>query len=121
METNKSIAKTDKEKLEEAIQLLKPRKRRHYRRDNNDTMQEVSFEVTSNGELRYIISCLLRVCILALENEEGFCSPRLSSCSEDLTIATILDLADTLMPDAQLDSYDSLEELLLENKTPPKI
>lgn len=113
METNKGIAKTDKEKLEEAIQLLRPRKRRPYRRTNNDTIQEVTFEVTGNGELRYIISCLLRVCILALENEEGFCSPRLSSCSEDLTIATILDLADTLMPDSQLDSYDALEEVLL--------
>lgn len=67
-------------------------------------MQEVTFEVTSNGELRYVISYLLRLCILALENEEGFCSPRLSNCSEDLTIATILDLADSLMPDAQLDS-----------------
>lgn len=106
--------KTDNEKLQEAIQLLRPRKRRKYNRESNSTMHEVTFEVTSNGELRYIISCLLRVCILALENEEGFCSPRLSNCSEDLTIATILDLADSLMPDAQLDSYDSLEELLLE-------
>ena len=92
METNKSISKTDKERVAEAIELLRPRKRKHYRRDNNVTMQEVSFEVTSNGELRYIISCLLRVCILALENEEGFCSPRLASCSEDLTIATILEI-----------------------------
>jgi hypothetical protein len=105
---------TDTEKLQHAIRLLRPRKRRKYNRDSPVTLQEVTFEVTSNGELRYIISCLLRICILALENEEGFCSPRLSSCSEDLTIATILDLADTLMPDSQLDSYDSLEELLLE-------
>lgn len=113
METDKNIPKTDKETLEEAIQLLRPRNRRHYRRKNNQNMQEVTFEVSNNGELRYIISCLLRVCILALENEEGFCSPRLSSCSEDLTIATILDLADSLQPDSQLDSYDALEELLM--------
>ena len=105
---------TDTEKLQKAIQLLQPRTRRKYNRNSPVTLQEVTFEVMSNGELRYIISCLLRVCILALENEEGFGSPRLSSCSKDLTIATILDLADTLMPDSQLDSYDSLENLLLE-------
>lgn len=114
MTTPTPAKQTDTEKLQQAIQLLRPRKRRNYNRDSNATMQEVTFEVTNNGELRYIISCLLRVCILALENEEGFCSPRLSSCSEDLTIATILDLADTLMPDSQLDSYDSLEKLFLE-------
>lgn len=110
----RSIKPTDTEKLEHAIRLLRPRKRRKYNRDSPVTLQEVTFEVTSNGELRYIISCLLRVCILALENEEGFCSPRLASCSEDLTIATILDLADALMPDSQLDSYDALENLLFE-------
>ncbi|AFL80509.1 hypothetical protein Aeqsu_1008 [Aequorivita sublithincola DSM 14238] len=114
METNKNIPKTDKEKLEEAIQLLSPRKRRKYNRESNDNMQEVTFEVTNNGELQYIISCLLRVCILSLENEDGFWSPRLYNCSEDQTVATVLELVDALMPNSQLYSYDDLEELLLE-------
>ncbi len=114
METNKNIPKTDKEKLEEVVKLLRPRKRRHYRREHNDTMQEVTFEVTNNAELCYIITSLIRVCILALENEDGFFSPRLSNGSEDYSIATILDLAVTLIPDGQLYSYDALEELLLE-------
>tara|TARA_R110002124_G_scaffold5301_1_gene33063 strand:+ start:70507 stop:70854 length:348 start_codon:yes stop_codon:yes gene_type:complete len=113
METNKNNTITDTEKLEEIISLLRPRNRIKYNRERNPIMQEVSFEVMDNGELRYIISCLLRVCILALENEEGLCSPRLSNCSEDLTIATILDLADSLLPDAQLESYDAIEKLLL--------
>ncbi len=113
METNKKNTITDTEKLEEIIALLRPRNRIKYNRERNPIMQEVSFEVSDNGELRYIISCLLRVCILALENEEGLCSPRLSYCSEDLTIATILDLADNLLPDAQLESYDAIEKLLL--------
>lgn len=115
MEANENKPKTDAEKIERAIQLLRPRKRRKYNRKNNGTMQEVTFEVKNNDELRYIISCLLRVCMLALENEEGFCSPRLSNCSEDMTIATVLDLADSLQPDLQLESYDELEKFLLED------
>jgi len=116
MGTKESINKTDKEKLEAVIQLLNPRKRRNLKRENNESMQEVTFEVTDNGELRYIISCLLRVCILALDGNDGendFSSPRLSNCSKDLTIATILDLVDSIQPDEQLVSYDAIEKLLL--------
>ncbi|WP_209657224.1 hypothetical protein [Mariniflexile gromovii] len=76
-------------------------------------MQEVTFEVTDNGELRYIISSLLRVCILALDCENDFASPRLNHCSKELTIATVLELVDSILPDAQLASYDAIEKLLL--------
>ncbi|OGS72631.1 MAG: hypothetical protein A3F91_06865 [Flavobacteria bacterium RIFCSPLOWO2_12_FULL_35_11] len=113
METKDTINKTDKEKLEAVIQLLNPRKRRNLKRENSELMQEVTFEVTDNGELRYIISCLLRVCILALEGDSDFSSPRLANCSKDLTIATILDLVDSIQPDEQLVSYDAIEKLLL--------
>lgn len=113
MGTKESINKTDKEKLEAVIQLLNPRKRRNRQQENNESMQEVTFEVTDNGELRYIISCLLRVCILALEGDNDFCSPRLANCSKDMTIATILDLVDSIQPDEQLTSYDAIEKLLL--------
>lgn len=113
MKTKDSTYKTDKEKLEAVIQLLNPRKRRNRQRENNESMQEVIFEVTDNGELRYIISCLLRVCILALEGDNDFSSPRLANCSKDLTIATILDLVDSIQPDEQLVSYDAIEKLLL--------
>ena len=60
---------TDKQKLEAVFRLLNPRERKYYRREDNPIMQEVTFEVTDNGELRYIISCLLRTCILALQRK----------------------------------------------------
>ena len=104
---------TNKEKLETVFRLLNPRERKYYRRDDNPIMQEVTFEVTDNGELRYIISCLLRTCILALDSENDFASPRLSNCSKEMTIATVLDLVDSILPDAQLVSYDAIERLLL--------
>jgi hypothetical protein len=113
METNDTTQRTNKEKLEEIIRLLNPRVRKNYRREDHSMMQEVTFEVSDNGELRYIISCLLRTCILALDSENDFASPRLNNCSKDLTIATILDLVDSILPDAQLASYDSIEKLLL--------
>lgn len=106
---------TDKDKLETIFRLLNPRERKNYKREDNPTMQEVTFEVSDNGELRYIISCLLRTCILALDSENDFASPRLSNCSKELTIATVLDLVDSLLPDAQLASYDAIEKLLLGN------
>ena len=106
--------KADRATLEKAIELLYPRTRKYYRREDNPIMQEVSFEVEDNGELRYIISCLLRTCILALDSENGFASPRLNNCSKELTVATVLDLVDSLLPDAQLASYDAIEKLLLE-------
>ena len=106
--------KVDRAKLEKAIKLLHPRERKHYRREGSPIMQEVTFEVEDNGELRYIISCLLRTCILALDSENDFSSPRLNNCSKELTIATVLELVDSLLPDAQLSSYDAIEKLLLE-------
>ena len=113
MERKDITDRTDKEKLVEIIKLLNPRERKYYKRENNATMQEVIFEVEDNGELRYIISCLLRTCILALDSEIHFASPRLSNCSKELTVATVLDLVDSILPDAQLTSYDSIEKLLL--------
>jgi len=113
MKTNNTTYKTDSEKLEAVIELLNPRKRRNYKRETNETMQEVSFEVMDNDELRYMISCLLRVCILALEGDNDFSSPRLINSSKDLTVATVLDLVDSILPDKQLTSYDAIEELLL--------
>lgn len=116
METNDTAPISDKEKLGKIIQLLNPRNRKHYKREDSKTMQEVTFEVSDNGELRYIISCLLRTCILALDSDNDFASPRLNNCSKDLTIATVLDLVDSILPDAQLASYDSIEKLLLKEK-----
>ncbi|WOD44171.1 hypothetical protein [Hwangdonia lutea] len=113
MERNNTKDMTDKEKLETVLRLLYPRERKYYKREDNPTMQEVTFEVSDNGELRYIISCLLRTCILALDSENDFASPRLSNCSKEMTIATVLDLVDSILPDAQLVSYDAIEKLLL--------
>lgn len=73
METNNATNnKSDKEKLKAVIQLLKPRERKHYNREQYGIMQEVVFEVSDNGELCYIISCLLRLCILCLDRESDF-------------------------------------------------
>ena len=113
MKTKNKKHKTNKEILDTVFKLLNPRERKYYKREDNPIMQEVTFEVTDNGELRYIISCLLRTCILALDSENDFASPRLYNCSKDLTIATVLDLVDSILPDAQLASYDSIEKLLL--------
>ena len=113
MKTKNKKHKKDNKTLERVFRLLNPRERKYYRRESNPVLQEVTFEVTDNGELRYIISSLLRVCILALDSENDFASPRLNNCSKDLTIATVLDLVDSILPDAQLASYDAIEKLLL--------
>ena len=113
METKETKNMTDKEKLETVFRLLYPRERKYYKRENNPVMQEVTFEVENNGELRYIISSLLKTCILALDSENDFASARHTNCSKELTIATVLDLIYSLLPDSQLASYDAIEKLLL--------
>ncbi|MFD0989794.1 hypothetical protein ACFQ1R_06785 [Mariniflexile jejuense] len=116
MKTKNKNHKQDKETLETVFRLLNPRERKYYSREGNPVMQEVTFEVTDNGELRYIISCLLRTCILALDSENDFASPRLNNCSKELTIATVLELVDSILPDSQLVSYDAIEKLLLSKR-----
>lgn len=105
---------SDKEKLEAIIKLLSPRKRKYYKVDDVElSSQEVTFMVESNGELRYIISCLLRVSILALESDGILCPPRLPFCSNESVVITILELIDNILPDDQLSSYDDIEKILL--------
>lgn len=99
---------TDKEKLEAITKLLRPRTR-----VGGDSSQEVTFMVRDNCELRYVISCLLRASILALESEGNLCPPRLPYFSSELVVVTLLELADNILPDDQLESYDAIEELLL--------
>jgi hypothetical protein len=113
MKNKDNIIESDKEKITAVKQLLNPRKRRHYKSSDKQTLQEVTFMVTDNGELRYIISCLLRVCILALDGEGELSSPRLPNCSKELTVTTLLELIDSILPDEQLESYDKIEQLIL--------
>lgn len=98
----------DKKKLEAIIKLLSPRKRQ-----GNQSFQEVIFMVEDNCELRYVISCLLRVSILALESEGTLSPPRLPFCSNGSAVVTVLELIDNILPDDQLSSYDEIEKLLL--------
>jgi len=109
-----NIIGSDKEKLEAIVKLLSPRKRKCFKIDGEQlSSQEVTFMVENNGELRYIISCLLRVSILALESDGVLCPPRLPFCSNESTVVTILELIDNILPDDQLSSYDEIEKLLL--------
>lgn len=107
--------KLDKEKLEAIKGLLKPRKRNH-NKNRDETTQDVTFRVEDNSELRYVISCLLRVSMTALEFEGTLFSPRLPDISTELSVVTILELIDDILPDEQLESYDKIEELLLSDK-----
>jgi hypothetical protein len=75
--------------------------------------QEVVFKVLDNGELRYIISCLLRVSISALEQEGPSMPPRLPYLSNETAGVTILELINDILPDDQLASYDAIEKLLM--------
>ncbi len=114
MKNKDHITNPDKEKLEAIIKLLSPRKRKYYKIDEEAlSSQEVTFMVENNDELRYIISCLLRVSILALESDGNLCPPRLPFCSNESAVITILELIDHILPDEQLNSYDAIEELLL--------
>ncbi|HET8963224.1 MAG TPA: hypothetical protein VFM99_04970 [Chitinophagales bacterium] len=99
---------THKEKLEAIKGLLNPRKR-----SGSEASQDVTFKVSDNSELRYVISCLLRVSMMALECEGTLSSPRLPYFSNNMAIVTILELIDDILPDDQLDSYDAIEKLLL--------
>lgn len=63
MERKDTKEMTDKEKLKTVFRLLYPIQRRCYNRKDDPIMQEVTFEVTDNGELR----CLLRTCILTMD------------------------------------------------------
>ena len=71
------------------------------------------YMVKNNDKLCYIISCLLRVSILALESEGTLCPPRLPFCSNESAIITILELIDNILPADQLSSYDEIEKLVL--------
>ncbi|MGC1205316.1 MAG: hypothetical protein WA839_10580 [Flavobacteriaceae bacterium] len=114
MKNKKRNKESDKDKLEAITKLLSPRKRKYYKIDDQElSSQEVTFMVENNGELRYIISCLLRVSILALEGDGILCPPRLPFCSNESAVITILELIDNILPDDQLSSYDEMEKLLL--------
>lgn len=114
MKNKDSITNPDKEKLEAIIKLLSPRKRKYYKiNDEQLSSQEVTFMVENNDELRYIISCLLRVSILALESDGILCPPRLPFCSNESAVITILELIDNILPDEQLNSYDEIEKLVV--------
>ncbi len=114
MKNKKRNKKLDKDKLEAITKLLSPRRRKYYKVDDEElSSQEVSFMVENNSELRYIISCLLRVSILALEGDGVLCPPRLPFCSNESAVITILELIDNILPDDQLSSYDDIEKLLL--------
>ncbi|MBD0833344.1 hypothetical protein [Aestuariibaculum sediminum] len=112
-ESNKYNKKADKEKLEAIKELLRPRKCRSFK-NGEEISQEVIFHVSDNSELRYVISCLLRVSIAALELEGTSSSPRTPYLSNELAIVTILELINDILPDEQLESYDAIEKLLLE-------
>ncbi|MEC8832458.1 MAG: hypothetical protein VX772_08865 [Bacteroidota bacterium] len=103
------------ELMDEVIGLLNPRKRRYHGKDEPQ-VQEVVFKVENNSELRYVISCLLRLCMSTIDNENELDSPRLPFLSKDDAVITILELVIDILPDDQLDSYDRIEKLLLKNK-----
>jgi len=113
-QSKKNNNNPDKEKLEAIIKLLSPRKRKYYKIDEEElSSQEVTFMVENNDELRYIISCLLRVSILALESDGNLCPPRLPFCSNESAVITILELIDNILPADQLSSYDEIEKLVI--------
>jgi hypothetical protein len=115
MKTNqKNNNDLDKEKLAALIKHLSPRKRKYYTFNEEEfESQEVTFMVENNDELRYIISCLLRVSILALESEGTLCPPRLPFCSNESTVVTILELIDNILPADQLSGYDEIEKIVV--------
>jgi hypothetical protein len=116
MKNKDNIIESDKEKLAAVIKLLSPRKRKRYKNNVKESSQEVIFMVEDNSELRYIISCLLRVSIFSLESEGTLSSPRMSYFTNELAVVTILELIDNILPGDQLESYDKIEELLLSEK-----
>jgi len=115
MENTKEKKQSNKEMLAAIKELLRPRKRSHYNNGDVPT-QEVNFKVRDNSELRYVISCLLRVSIATLELEGTSSSPRMPYLSNELAVVTILELINDILPDDQLDSYDKIEELLLSDE-----
>ena len=112
MENNEESQINEKELLDKVIGLLNPRKRRYHGKDEPQ-VQEVVFKVENNSELRYVISCLLRLCMSTIDNENELDSPRLPFLSKDDAVITILELVIDILPDDQLDSYDRIEKLLL--------
>ncbi len=116
MDNKNNRMESNKEKLEQIEKLLRPRKRKQHKNTEQKSSQEVVFMVENNAELRYIISSLLRVSILALESDRAICPPRLPYCSSDSIVVTILELIDNILPDDQLKSYDEIEELLFAKK-----
>ena len=112
MDKKKHDKKSDRETLEAVKGLLRPRPR-----IGKDSSQEVVFKVDDNSELRYVISCLLRVSIVALELEGTPSSPRMPYLSNESAIMTVLELINDILPDDQLESYDAIEKLLLSDKS----
>ena len=112
MEKNKEDHSNEKELLDKVISLLNPRKRRFHGNDEPQ-VQEVVFKVENNSELRYVVSCLLSLCMSTIDNENELDSPRLPFLSKDDAVITILELVIDILPDDQLDSYYRIEKLLL--------
>ena len=115
MEKNEESQINEKELLDKVIGLLNPRKRRYHGKDEPQ-VQEVVFKVENNSELRYVISCLLRLCMSTIDNENELDSPRLPFQSKDDAVITILEMVIDILPDDQLDSYDRIEKLLLKEE-----
>ncbi|MDY7396334.1 hypothetical protein UMM65_13870 [Aureibaculum sp. 2210JD6-5] len=113
MKNKKKNKQSNKEKLEAIKGLLNPRKRKTYYKNNRKPSQEVTFMVNNNSELRFVISCLLRASIAALETEGTSNSPRLPYYTNEMAVVTLLELIDNILPDDQLEAYDSIEKLLL--------
>ncbi|WP_141402521.1 hypothetical protein, partial [Sediminicola luteus] len=84
---------SDRAKLKALNGLLSPRPVK-----GEGGPQEVTFRVQDNGELRYIISCLLRVSIAALEQEGNSMSPRLPYLSNETAVVAILELINDILP-----------------------
>jgi|SRR5690606_715307 len=79
---------------------------------NRKHMLKGQFDIGSNDELLFTISCLLKTCVLALEGDASFSLTTLSKAETTSSVIVSLEFIIGLLPREQMVAMDDLSEIL---------
>ncbi|WP_445736182.1 hypothetical protein [Mariniflexile sp.] len=107
--------------LEEIINELSSRKgllRPEGYASNNVPVQKFEFPIGNNEELLFNVSCLMKVCALALDGEASHSSATISNSGTKENIVVALEFIINLLPRQQMVCLDEISGILsnLESK-----
>lgn len=79
---------------------------------NHKPMMKGEYAIGDNDELLFIISCLLKTCVLALEGEANFSLSALSNADPKSNIIVALEFIINLLPREQMVCLDEITKIL---------